>query len=60
MLYDIGTKKMEDGRSISEESLELLHRQAHRLRLEDRPTWGEIASTVGDPSVDGDELVEAL
>ena len=39
--------KMQDGRSLSEESLELLRRQAHRLRLEDRRTWGEIASIVG-------------
>ena len=39
--------KMPDGRSLSEESLELLRRQAHRLRLEDRRTWGEIASIVG-------------
>jgi transposase len=35
-----------DGRSLSEESLELLRRQAHRLRREGR-TWAEIASTVG-------------
>ena len=35
-----------DGRSLSEESLELLRRQAHRLR-QDKRTWGEIASIVG-------------
>jgi transposase len=35
-----------DARSLSEESLELLRRQAHRLRLEGR-TWAEIASIVG-------------
>jgi transposase len=35
-----------DGRSLSEESLELLRRQAHRLR-QDKHTWGEIASIVG-------------
>ena len=35
-----------DARSLSEESLELLRRQAHRLRLEGR-TWVEIASIVG-------------
>ena len=39
--------KMRDGRSLSEESLEMLRRQAHRLRLEDKRTWGEIASIVG-------------
>ena len=39
--------KMTDGRSLSEESLELLRRQAHRLRLEDKRTWSEIASIVG-------------
>ena len=36
-----------DGRSLSEESLEVLRRQAHRLRLEDKRTWAEIASIVG-------------
>ena len=35
-----------DGRSLSEESLELLRGQAHRLRQEGR-TWAEIASIVG-------------
>ena len=35
-----------DGRLLSEESLELLRRQAHRLR-QDKRTWGEIASIVG-------------
>ena len=35
-----------DGRRLSEESLEELRRQAHRLRCEGR-TWGEIASIVG-------------
>lgn len=35
-----------DGRRLSEESLELLRRQAHRLRHEGRP-WAEIASIVG-------------
>ena len=35
-----------DGRRLSEESLEVLRRQAHRLRCEGR-TWSEIASTVG-------------
>jgi len=35
-----------DGRSLSEESLETLRRQAHRLRQEGR-TWAEIASIVG-------------
>ena len=39
--------KMTDGRSLSEESLEMLRRQAHRLRLEDKRTWSEIASIVG-------------
>lgn len=35
-----------DGRRLSEESLEVLRRQAHRLRLQQR-TWSEIASIVG-------------
>ena len=36
----------QDARLLSEESLELLRRQAHRLRQEGR-TWGEIALIVG-------------
>ena len=36
-----------DGRSLSEESLEMLRRQAQRLRLQDKRTWSEIASIVG-------------
>ena len=35
-----------DGRSLSEESLEVLRRQAHRLRRDGR-TWAEIAANVG-------------
>jgi transposase len=35
-----------DGRSLSEEALEVLRRQAHRLRQEGS-TWTEIASTTG-------------
>jgi transposase len=35
-----------DGRKLSEESLELLRRQAHRLRQQ-RRSWTEIASIVG-------------
>lgn len=35
-----------DGRRISEESLEVLRRQAHRLRCAGH-TWSDIASTVG-------------
>ncbi len=35
-----------DARRLSEESLQLLRSQAHRLRLDER-TWAEIASIVG-------------
>ena len=36
-----------DGRQLSEESLQLLRRQAHRLRHEMDMTWGSIAQIVG-------------
>jgi transposase len=36
-----------DGRQLSEESLQLLRRQAHRLRHEMNLTWGHIAQIVG-------------
>jgi DNA-directed RNA polymerase specialized sigma24 family protein len=36
-----------DGRQLSEESLQLLRRQAHRLRQEMNLTWGNIAEIVG-------------
>ena len=36
-----------DGRSLSEESLELLRCQAHRLRQQQGRTWAEIATIVG-------------
>ncbi|MEY4909764.1 MAG: hypothetical protein RL260_3482 [Pseudomonadota bacterium] len=36
-----------DGRQLSEESLQLLRRQAHRLRHEMNLTWGNIAEIVG-------------
>jgi DNA-directed RNA polymerase specialized sigma24 family protein len=35
-----------DARRLSEDSLQLLRSQAHRLRLEGR-TWGEIAAIAG-------------
>jgi transposase len=35
-----------DARQLSEDSLQLLRSQAHRLRLQGR-TWGEIASIAG-------------
>ena len=35
-----------DARSLLEETLEVLRRQAHRLRCEEH-TWSEIASIVG-------------
>jgi transposase len=38
--------KPTDARSLSEESLELLRRQAHRLRQDGR-VWSEIAQIVG-------------
>lgn len=49
-----------DAHNLSEESLQLLCRQAHRLRHDMDLSWSSIAEIVGGDSVGADGVAKAV